>query len=67
LAAANTDSATAIAIDSGYVVIAGGAASADFPVTQDAFQTDCLACRNFSSLNRNFQAPGNAFVSEFQF
>jgi hypothetical protein len=53
------DAAAAIAFDSasGGMYVAGGAASADFPISANAFQATCPGC-----LDRN---GGNAFVAHF--
>jgi hypothetical protein len=53
------DAATAIAFDSasGGMYVAGGAASPDFPISANAFQTTCPGC-----LDRD---GGDAFVAHF--
>ncbi len=57
----------AMAVDSSGHVVLAGSTSGDFPLTSNALQRQCLACRNFGDLFAGGLLPGNAFIAELLF
>ena len=56
-----------LAVDSSGRVVLVGSTSGDFPLTSNALQRQCLACRNFPDPFASGLLPGNAFVAELLF